>query len=158
MRRRSRTRRVLKWVGLGVCLVFLIWWPISHRRGVGWQRAYPDRNWLGARKGKCFRISVGQVVFVAGTTGLGYRTGFYSFRVIMPCRLRYRLWPYYCNSRGGWYLSIPLWCFIVVAGLPAACLSWRDHHRFPPGHCQKCGYDLTGNVSGRCPECGAHLR
>jgi hypothetical protein len=21
-------------------------------------------------------------------------------------------------------------------------------------HCQKCGYDLTGNVSGRCPECG----
>ncbi len=22
------------------------------------------------------------------------------------------------------------------------------------GQCQKCGYDLTGNVSGRCPECG----
>lgn len=22
------------------------------------------------------------------------------------------------------------------------------------GHCQKCGYDLTGNVSGVCPECG----
>jgi DNA-directed RNA polymerase subunit RPC12/RpoP len=26
---------------------------------------------------------------------------------------------------------------------------------FPPGHCRKCGYNLTGNVSGRCPECGA---
>ena len=23
-----------------------------------------------------------------------------------------------------------------------------------PGHCQKCDYDLTGNVSGTCPECG----
>jgi hypothetical protein len=23
------------------------------------------------------------------------------------------------------------------------------------GHCTKCGYDLTGNVSGRCPECGS---
>ena len=23
-----------------------------------------------------------------------------------------------------------------------------------PGHCQQCGYDLTGNVSGICPECG----
>ena len=25
---------------------------------------------------------------------------------------------------------------------------------YPPGHCQKCGYNLTGNVSGVCPECG----
>ena len=23
-----------------------------------------------------------------------------------------------------------------------------------PGHCLKCGYNLTGNVSGICPECG----
>lgn len=23
-----------------------------------------------------------------------------------------------------------------------------------PGLCRKCGYDLTGNTSGRCPECG----
>ena len=29
-----------------------------------------------------------------------------------------------------------------------------DRRRFPAGHCQKCGYDLTGSVSGRCPECG----
>ena len=25
----------------------------------------------------------------------------------------------------------------------------------PPGHCSTCGYNLTGNTSGRCPECGA---
>jgi hypothetical protein len=24
----------------------------------------------------------------------------------------------------------------------------------PPGHCVTCGYDLTGNTSGTCPECG----
>jgi hypothetical protein len=24
----------------------------------------------------------------------------------------------------------------------------------PAGHCTACGYDLTGNVSGICPECG----
>lgn len=23
-----------------------------------------------------------------------------------------------------------------------------------PGRCRKCGYDLTGNLSGTCPECG----
>jgi hypothetical protein len=27
--------------------------------------------------------------------------------------------------------------------------------RLRPGHCPACGYDLTGNVSGVCPECGA---
>ena len=33
---------------------------------------------------------------------------------------------------------------------------WRDpdYRPFGPGHCQKCGYNLTGNVSGVCPECG----
>jgi len=25
---------------------------------------------------------------------------------------------------------------------------------FPPGHCKKCGYNLTGNTSGVCSECG----
>ena len=24
-------------------------------------------------------------------------------------------------------------------------------------HCYVCGYDLTGNVSGVCPECGTHV-
>lgn len=26
------------------------------------------------------------------------------------------------------------------------------------GKCAGCGYDLTGNVSGRCPECGTPVR
>lgn len=29
--------------------------------------------------------------------------------------------------------------------------------RQDPTHCGCCGYDLTGNVSGVCPECGWHL-
>ena len=30
--------------------------------------------------------------------------------------------------------------------------SWPGH---PRGHCRSCGYNLTGNTSGRCPECSA---
>lgn len=37
---------------------------------------------------------------------------------------------------------------------------WRNHLLTSrPGHfCIECGYDLTGNVSGRCPECGEEVR
>ena len=57
-----------------------------------------------------------------------------------------------------WYLdgycSIPGWMILLVSAAPTGWLWWKDRRHTPPGHCQKCGYDLTGNVSGRCPECG----
>ena len=34
----------------------------------------------------------------------------------------------------------------------------RIMRKLTPGTCPQCGYDLTGNVSGRCPECGAPSR
>ena len=42
----------------------------------------------------------------------------------------------------------------VVVGLTACVCRCLCKGLIPPGHCQDCGYDLTGNVSGRCPECG----
>lgn len=43
---------------------------------------------------------------------------------------------------------------LVVLFAPAALLLIRHYRATPPGHCQSCGYDLTGNESGICPECG----
>ena len=51
-------------------------------------------------------------------------------------------------------VNIPLYPYFLATILLTAFLWWRDRRRIPPGHCQTCGYDLTGNVSGRCPECG----
>jgi hypothetical protein len=43
---------------------------------------------------------------------------------------------------------------ILIFGL---LTRWYAPVRIPPGHCRKCGYNLTGNVSGVCPECGERV-
>jgi hypothetical protein len=52
------------------------------------------------------------------------------------------------------HVRIPLWILLALIALPTAGLWYIDRRRCPPGFCRHCGYNLTGNVSGRCPECG----
>lgn len=46
--------------------------------------------------------------------------------------------------------------FIVASGI-FAFVSYYWPSRIPPGQCQTCGYNLTGNVSGVCSECGTKI-
>jgi hypothetical protein len=50
-------------------------------------------------------------------------------------------------------VMVPLWSVFAVLALPTVFLWYRDR-RPPRGHCQRCGYNLKGNLSGVCPECG----
>jgi hypothetical protein len=50
-------------------------------------------------------------------------------------------------------IRFPFWGMLILAALPTAIVWCRDR-RPPKGHCCKCGYNLTGNTSGTCPECG----
>ena len=54
--------------------------------------------------------------------------------------------PGFAALSAGLFALLGVACAIIVA-LPAG-------REYPSGHCQSCGYDLTGNESGRCPECG----
>lgn len=58
-----------------------------------------------------------------------------------------------------WWLGFPLWAPLALfAFYPALAFicgplrRWRHRRR---GLCLRCGYDLAGNVSGVCPECGS---
>lgn len=48
---------------------------------------------------------------------------------------------------------LPFWALFVCVAVPTVC-AWRHDRRPPCGHCQACGHNLTGNVTGICPECG----
>lgn len=51
---------------------------------------------------------------------------------------------------------IPLW--VPVLAFCVAPLMARIRPEPRSDECSRCGYNLTGNVSGRCPECGTRRR
>ncbi len=59
----------------------------------------------------------------------------------------------------GWrwmLIQIPLWLIFLMCTIPTAILFYVDRARTQSGRCcVSCGYSLTGNTSGTCPECGA---
>ena len=75
-------------------------------------------------------------------------------------QFRWRVFP----GVGGrdYVLSLPTWApLALLAAYPVAAFirgPLRRHQRRRHGLCLKCGYDLTGNISGVCPECGCAWR
>ncbi len=79
---------------------------------------------------------------------------------VFPMRFRWGLGANWLQppSRAALPASAPLWSFALLFLFGAAPGLWTYRRRRAlrrAGHCQRCSYDLTGNISGRCPECGA---
>jgi hypothetical protein len=53
------------------------------------------------------------------------------------------------------FAFVPLWLLLRFARFLGAAPARRRQQRIDTGLCAECGYSLTGNVSGKCPECGA---
>ncbi len=158
---RSRILSLLKWVCVLVCalsivalaasLWVVVWWNDSHfvprfRIYSGCVRVLPDLGWN----------------WVPYDT-YDPRPGWHVDVLQPPERARFarfvwlpRLEPEY--GFGGPRVTVPLWTPILAFGIPAACLSASHRRRPAGGHCVECGYNLTGNVSGRCPECGTAVK
>jgi len=67
-------------------------------------------------------------------------------------------------SKGVLYgrIRVPLWQIAAaLAAYPIFVMARRDEtrrRRRSRGQCVACGYDLTGNLSGVCPECGTEAK
>jgi hypothetical protein len=55
------------------------------------------------------------------------------------------------------FINLPLWMPLMMTIGAAWMIHWQHRKRIMQGHCQACGYNLTGNTSGVCPECGTPI-
>ncbi len=57
----------------------------------------------------------------------------------------------------GTTVEFPLWPITFALGI-LSLLAWRSYRNARrTGFCNKCGYDLSGNLSAVCPECGTPI-
>ena len=150
MRRRSRTRRVLKWVGLALCVVLASTYALSGYR----------LEWTQLDGGRTIRVMAGYVQYGWASGGIRYGRLLYRdgqrFRASRLPGWPVLWWPPIDVFGSGGKVRVMLWVPLLVIAAPTALLWYRDR-RIPAGHCQNCGYDLTGNVSGICSECGTAI-
>ena len=59
------------------------------------------------------------------------------------------------NLNAAHWLTFRLWSLVQfeTAAVAVAAIFWRSRKK-APGFCHRCNYNLTGNTSGICPECG----
>ena len=151
----SRARRILKWTGVGLSLLILVTWTMSL-----WFKTeiYMSRNvYVVVSQNFLFTFFYDRDVTPRD------EQFHFTTHVGKPIRLRMPLLKYDypdSTSPGRRYslLVLPFWLLLLLTAIPTAWLWHRDRrlisssldHRL----CLRCGYDLTGNTSGVCPECG----
>ena len=157
MARLRRKGRILKWAGLVLSLVIVLAGAASLRWACvcGVDRESQSDRFGAAIENGCLQLFYIPYQPPHWTRGSIFLCDHDSPHLLAP-KLRWK--PVYTESfYGTMALVIPLWIPFLLVAIPTAIL-WRlDRRRIPPGHCLKCGYNLTGNVSGTCPECGERI-
>ena len=154
--RHSQGRRVLKWMMTITGIMLLIATLVSARWEVRWVN--PASTWSLHLAGGNLTVRWAKPAPGSWFTNLTGRPRWEVGENDHPMRL----WPVFrrfANPLVGRVSSIgvPLGIPLLVCVFTIILLMRLDRRRILPGHCQNCGYDLTGNVSGRCPECGTAI-
>ena len=142
MGRGRRVLRILKWAGVVWCLTLAVAWPVTAWRAFGYGG---DFGLIAVGSGSVsFHLDSGfpPVGFVQLKGFTPNWAGGFSFGVMSPPNI----------------ISVPIWFVLLISAALTYLLFRLDRKRIPPGHCQSCGYDLTGNVTGVCSECGEGVK
>lgn len=152
-------RRAFKWIGVGFSLLIVVAWITS---------LFVEGQLLVSSRAIA-KIEAGGILFIASDIDFAQ---VYGGANVIKSELAWRradnlgfgkpwaiaYWPINPHNIGStdkltmivvsfWF---PLICFVLLT----MWLWWRDRPRGRLGCCLRCGYDLTGNISGVCSECG----
>ncbi|MBN2562525.1 MAG: hypothetical protein JXQ75_16495 [Phycisphaerae bacterium] len=172
MLRRSRSRRRLKYTGLVLSALFLVLWGISTfiRFAYTWTHAQGFQVFVFGGGGFFYYVREGPREFEWIAKELDCWRSARDPVIVRPRhRQQFGLWLPTTESRSfdlsglsqktysAYDFIMPFWPLFAITAIPTAFLIWRQRRQIPLGCCQKCGYNLTGNTSGICPECGTHI-
>ena len=149
----SRARRILKWTGIGTSVLLLYGWVMFRFQAVQWWYSSPyQETAIGAWGGNIQFITYNNVVLLPFIPPPGWST---NHNMNVPPSWGFN-WPVVELSKASRQLrlELPFWLVLLAITLPTAWLWHCDRRRIKPDCCLRCGYDLTSNTSGVCPECG----
>lgn len=136
-------RRYFKWIGVATCALLLCAWIGTFWSAIGYQaKTVAIDLSLG-----CIEVSV----FPKGTptTAQGWFAEPQPYEAYWYPRIIYGR----VMASRTTHFFLPLWIPLLIVGA-ATILAFRHDRQFKPRHCQTCGYDLRGDYSKGCPECG----
>ena len=149
-----------KWGGVAVCVLLFGLWQASGWRLVALECAEPTESGGYLR----FIGFLGGALMVVNPVDPITSPHDHQWRFICrqwmdgrtqtptPVSWNWRWWTWGGNP---FTITIPLWIPFLLIALPTIGLFILDKRRHRPGLCPSCGYSLTGNTSGTCPECGS---
>lgn len=142
MNRRIRMRRIFKWVCTGSCASLAIFWIVSLYRNISYT---PGGPWE-------FTTHPGALMIIKDSDYYWH----YSRLEVRPYYWEHpQFWWVHSSTKGNndFYVFVPIW-MILLPIVPVSFWIWHSD-RHPKSGCINCRYNLTGNVSGVCPECGS---
>lgn len=163
------TLRMAKWTGLVATLLMLLVWgaailwsfgyfgltaSIAFEKGgvtvvYGGVEPYIWQRWWGR-----FRFGGSSDGYFYSLAG--YRLGFWRYTpdFIMEGKKPFAIDQNQSVIAHHLLFRFPLWLPLGLFGVCTGFMWLRDRRKMPHGCCSQCGYDLTANTSGVCPECG----
>ncbi len=162
----KRFRRICKWAGLALCVVTVGMWIVGATMCPWGLYQVGMRDPFGHFWGFNFYWFDSLMNFHVSEETMAQCVDFWVCKSeLLNRRYDNRTW----NDRLGIYnphiivlprrliVWSPFWCPFLAFSFPTAFLWYRDRRRIPPGHCERCGYNLTGANHERCPECGNEI-